>query len=143
MELLLARVPSQKTCTLSALVNLTNNAVLCYMLEDVVREVAGQPVATWKVAGKTAIPRGRYKIVRTLSNRFKRWMPELLAVPGFEGVRIHAGNVATHTEGCLIAGTAIGTDGESVANSRIACDKLDAAMAAATKFGEEVWITVV
>lgn len=143
MELLLARVPSQKTCALSALINLADSTRICYMLEDLVREVVGKPVASWKVDAKTAIPAGRYKVVWTLSNRFKRWMPELLAVPGFAGIRIHAGNVATNTEGCLIAGSAIGADGESVVNSRTACDALYALIQAELASGGEVWITLV
>lgn len=75
-----------------------------FSLEDAVREIAGQPVESWKVPGKTAIPLGTYRVIVTPSARFKRDLPLLLDVPGFGGVRLHGGNDHTDTEGCpLIA----------------------------------------
>ena len=75
-----------------------------YSLEDVVREVPGRPVAEWKVPGKTAIPAGRYRLRWTMSARFKREMLLLEGVPGFAGIRIHAGNTDADTEGCILLG---------------------------------------
>lgn len=77
---------------------------ICWILEDAVREIAGQPVADWKIKHQTAIPYGKYKIVRTFSNRFQHHTPELLDVPGFTGIRIHPGNTAADTSGCLLPG---------------------------------------
>lgn len=77
---------------------------VCWVCEDPVREVPGEPAWRWKVPGKTAIPVGRYKIERTWSPRFQRTLPLLVDVPGFEGIRIHAGNTADDTEGCLLPG---------------------------------------
>ena len=57
-----------------------------------------------KIAGETAIPRGRYQLVLTHSNRFGRLMPEILHVPGFSGVRIHGGNTEADTHGCPLLG---------------------------------------
>ena len=75
---------------------------LCWTLEDVVREIPGQPVTAWKIKRETAIPRGAYPIRVTYSNRFKTALPLLLDVPGFEGIRIHGGNTKADTEGCIL-----------------------------------------
>ncbi len=68
----------------------------CYSLEDVVREE--------KIKGETAIPYGTYEVIINWSSRFKKLMPQILNVPGFEGVRIHPGNDRDDTEGCLLIG---------------------------------------
>lgn len=75
---------------------------LCWTLEDVVREIPGQPVTAWKIKRETAIPRGTYTMCVTRSNRFGVDLPLLLDVPGFEGIRIHGGNTAADTEGCIL-----------------------------------------
>lgn len=71
---------------------------LCDTLEDTVR-----PEGV-KIAGKTAIPAGAYKVKKTMSPRFKKILPEILNIKGFSGVRIHAGNTAKDTEGCILLG---------------------------------------
>ena len=87
----------------------------CCFLEDPVRDGL-------KVYGETAIPEGRYEIVVTYSNRFKRKLPLLLNVPNYVGVRIHPGNTPGETEGCLLPGTSAGVD--SVSGSKVAFDNL-------------------
>ena len=94
----------------------------CFTLEDVVREVKGKPVSAWKVPGKTAIPYRAYEVVLDYSNRFKRVMPHILDVPGFEGIRIHSGNTAEHTDGCVLVGDELGVD--FVGKSKVAFDRL-------------------
>ena len=68
----------------------------CDTLEDVPRDI--------KIPDRTCIPKGSYKVVINYSNRFKKSMPHLLNVPGFEGIRIHPGNNADDTSGCILVG---------------------------------------
>lgn len=53
---------------------------------------------------KGGIPEGWYKIQVTRSPKFGRLLPLLYYVPGFEGIRIHAGNNRDHTSGCILVG---------------------------------------
>jgi|688.fasta_scaffold461209_3 hypothetical protein len=101
-------------------------------LEDPEREV--------KIDGDTAIPRGRYRVTLTMSNRFKRIMPYVHDVPGFEGVRIHGGNTEADTHGCPLLGavrTLTGIAQCAGVNQRL-IDLIDAA----TKRNEEVWLEI-
>lgn len=75
----------------------------CFTLEDPTR--SGE-----KVYGNTAIPVGTYRLEVTWSPRFKRNMAQVMDVPGFEGIRIHSGNSAKDTEGCLLLGQSKATD---------------------------------
>jgi hypothetical protein len=115
--------------------------LFCHTLEDEVREVEGQPVEKWKIKGKTAIPRGKYRVDVTFSNRFKTMMPILLDVPGFEGVRIHAGNTSANTEGCVLVGNESGEDG-FLGDSRTAFANLFGVIKDAINSGQDVWLTI-
>lgn len=95
MRLVIKRIFKGKDYTIGKMY--INGEYFCDTLEDVVRE--GE-----KVYGQTAIPDGIYEIVLTMSNRFKKILPLLLKVPNFEGVRIHSGNSAADTEGCILVG---------------------------------------
>lgn len=112
MKLKLVREPSSDTTTLGNL--FVNGVWECHTLEDKVREV--------KEAGVTAIPKGTYKVIITWSPRFKRQLPLLINVPGFDGIRIHPGNTHQDTEGCILVGTKV--QGEMILESRKAFDKL-------------------
>lgn len=86
----------------------------CHTLED--------PVRDSKVYGQTAIPAGTYKVAITMSPRFKRELPLLLDVPNYTGVRIHPGNTAADTEGCILVGNFLKDD--FITNSRKTFDSL-------------------
>lgn len=119
---------------------------VAFTCEDVVREPEhGNPatvdagaiaawVKSWKVHGKTAIPYGCYRLAWTFSNRFQRNTLELQSVPGFGGIRIHAGNTDADTEGCILPGLSI-MDREAVGNSRLAVGKLEALILPQLKAG--------
>lgn len=100
----------------------------CFTLEDKDREplpwAQPQAVSNWKVAGTTAIPRGKYKLELTFSQRFQRVMPQIIAVPGFTGIRVHSGNRPEDTEGCVIVGQDLGEIPDQVLNSKPAFAKL-------------------
>ncbi len=53
---------------------------------------------------KGCIPLGWYGLTVTRSPKFGRLLPLLHNVPGFEGIRIHAGNTRDHTAGCILVG---------------------------------------
>ena len=105
----------------------------CFTLEDVVRP------AGVKIPGATAIPAGRYKVILDFSTRFQRNMLHVLDVPNFTGIRIHCGNDAADTEGCLLVGQNRLTD--EVTQSRDAYDVFFPKVESALSQGQEVWIT--
>lgn len=85
--------------------------LFCQVVEDKDRGLMFQmplsEIEAKKIHGKTAIPTGVYPIVFSYSPRFKKLLPLLLNVPGFSGIRIHPGNTASDTEGCLLPGVEV------------------------------------
>jgi len=108
----------------------------CYTLEDVVR-----PLGAAKVHGATAIPTGTYKVIVDLSTRFKRQMPHILDVPGFTGIRIHAGNTDKDTEGCILLGMTWNGEG-FIGNSQKAFGLFFPILQSARNLGEQVVIEI-
>lgn len=105
MELTLKRIALRPTYTIGKLY--IDDAYFCDTLEDTVRDTnkSGKfDNGEQKIKGKTAIPYGTYEIKWTYSPRFKKYTPQLMNVPSFEGIRVHAGNTSADTEGCLILG---------------------------------------
>lgn len=138
MEITVNRCHFEKDCTIGEL--FVDDKFECYTLEDPVRELPWRQVEMWKIPGQTAIPEGRYQLVINRSNRFKKLLPLLLNVPGFAGIRIHAGNTAADTEGCILVGQHRAED--SVRNSKIAMEALQPKIQDALDSGESVWIDI-
>lgn len=106
-----------------------------FTLEDAVRDR--------KIPGETCIPSGVYQLRMTMSPRFGRVMPILLRVPGFEGVRVHAGNWAKDTEGCILLGKGLVTAPQRMLqSSRKAVNEFEVLLREELTRGE-VWMRVV
>ena len=93
-----------------------------------------------KIKGNTCIPYGTYNITITYSPRFKKNLPLLNNVKGFDGIRIHSGNTPQDTEGCLLPG--FNKVKGQVIDSRVTTDKLIAQIQQALNKGEKVTITI-
>jgi hypothetical protein len=111
-----------------------NDVAFCDTLEDKVRDGA-------KVPGATAIPAGTYKVTIDRSTRFKRLMPHVLDVPGFEGIRIHSGNTDADTEGCILVGRRTG-QADFIGESRVTFEQLFSKLTTAIAHGEEVTLAI-
>lgn len=109
--------------------------------EDKDRELEAGGV---KIAKQTAIPRGRYRVVVTFSNRFQKMLPLLEDVPGFTGVRIHGGNTHEDTEGYILLGKVYvpATNPTGIANCAERMSTLIQMLTDAEDAGTECWITV-
>lgn len=116
----------------------------CSALEDTDRgltsDMSVRDILDKKVYGQTAIPSGRYKIGMSYSPRFRKMMPEVYAVKGFQGVRLHSGNSAKDTEGCILFG--VNDKVGVVSNSRYWCAKLTEMIKAAQDRKESVLLTI-
>lgn len=111
-----------------------DGSFFCFTLEDPVRPV------NLKIPGHTAIPAGRYRVQVTWSPRFKQRMPLLIGVPNFSGIRIHPGNTASDTEGCILVGYDRGPD--RLNRSRAAYDDLLNQINLAIAAGEDIHIEI-
>lgn len=105
----------------------------CNTLEDTDRGLTqwmnvGE-ISQKKIAGATAIPTGDYKVTVTYSPKYKRNMPQIMNVKGFAGVRIHSGNTANDTEGCILLGE--NTKPGKITNSRACCKRFEQMLQAA------------
>ena len=132
----IAATPGREGATLGRLYY--RNAFIGYTCEDQDRKMEDNPKE--KVRGLTAIPRGRYRLLLTFSQRFGVELPLLVDVPGFTGVRIHGGNTPEDSEGCILAGrmrTARGVQGCAPVVNRIIGILRDA-----EDGGGDVWIEV-
>ncbi len=130
MELRLERTERSGNSTIGELS--VDGQFECYTLEDLERPE--------KIKGETAISVGRYEVVISQSQRFGRLLPLLLNVPEFAGVRIHPGNTAADTEGCILVGV---TKSEGfIGQSRVAFNQLFSKLKAASE-KEKIFIEIV
>lgn len=100
-----------------------------------------------KVYGETAIPNGRYRVTLDYSPKFSpryggRRIPFVHDVPGFEGIRIHTGNTAADSLGCIIVGVR-SEDGVVVKSKATFLNKVLPPLEAADEREEEIWLTVI
>ncbi len=105
MRLTVKRIALRETYTIGRL--LVDGKYICDTLEPTVRDVNRNGIFDGderKVPSLTAIPYGHYKVTLTMSPRFGRMLPLLHDVPQFAGVRIHSGNTAADTQGCILVG---------------------------------------
>ena len=151
MELILKRIAKRKTYTIGRLyirqqvmdeyLPGTEDKYFCDTLEPTWRDYEH---GAYKVKGRSAIPEGRYAVVISYSPKFKQWLPILLGGPEFnkqwQGIRIHAGNTAKDTEGCILVGRnqRVG----EVLDSRKWLNKLKQKIVEAKDRGEAVWLTI-
>ena len=155
MKMRLKRMYYKDTYTIGALQVQSEDTMVyfCDTLEPRWRDLTKEK----KVAGKTAIPSGTYRIEFQYSTKFEKMMPYLCDVPLFKGIMIHMGNVPSDTRGCILVGKAVrpqneDTDFENptseatvigrLTDSRITFNKLYEMIREAMKRGEEVEVEV-
>lgn len=105
IKLLLKRITRKPGYTIGKL--FVDGVYFCDTLEDTDRLDKGMSldeIKAKKIPGKTAIPEGMYKVIVNTSPKFKRLLPRLVNVPGYDGVLIHRGNTAADTAGCILVG---------------------------------------
>lgn len=93
-----------------------------------------------KVYGRTAIPKGTYRITLSFSHRFQKLLPEVHDVPGFSGVRIHGGNAAEDSLGCILIGQVRTSAG--IAQCAATVQRLIGLLQAAEDRGDEVTLEI-
>ena len=128
MEILVNRAFQSKNTTVSSI--LVDGEHQCFGLEN------SQNIP--KIAGKTRIPDGKYRVgLRTVGGKHNRYnelyphwhvgMLHILDVPDFQYVLIHIGNYHRDTDGCLLVGETIASHAAfeyMIGNSRVAYERL-------------------
>ena len=116
-----------------------NGQFYAYTCEDTVRHMNGD--CSKKVQNQTAIDEGTYEVVLSFSNHFQKYLPLLLNVKCFEGIRIHGGNTAKDSQGCIL----IGAEGDMKTKIWNCASKITSLVAAlkAVEKSEKIWIEIV
>lgn len=142
MEITLDRAWKKDGYTISRL--FINGERICEALEDTDRglkqSMSLEEIKKLKIYGKTAIPSGRYKVMMSYSPKFKKVLPEVLDVKGYSGIRIHWGNTAKDTCGCVLPG--LNQRKGAVLYSTKWTNVIISEISSAIKRGEEVWLNI-
>ena len=93
-----------------------------------------------KIKGSTCIPYGTYNVTITYSPRFKRNLPLINNVKGFEGIRVHNGNTPQDSSGCVLLG--FNKIKGQVIDSKVTVNKFIDIVQKALNKGEKVTITI-
>jgi hypothetical protein len=152
MDLTLKRIALKNEYTIGKLY--VDGKYFCDTCEDKVRDINKDgdlnDIGEGKVAGRTAIPYGRYEVtIKVKSPKFSQksaynwcngYLPRLLNVKHFEGILIHAGNTAQDSAGCIIVGKnkVVGRVLESMDTLK----KLYQVLKTASDRGEKIWISI-
>lgn len=118
-----------------------NDKWFCNTIEDKVRSGIGAWLAKYKIYAKTAIPYGRYPVLVTWSERFKRMLTGVFNVPDFVGIRIHNGVNELSSAGCIIVSFTDDDIHHRLINDKAAMNKLCDIVEKAQKT-EKVWLTI-
>jgi len=106
MELKIVRSEFQDDRTLGKLY--IDDVFFSYVLEDTDRgltvDSSRETIKRTKVAKKTCIPYGRYRVILSYSTKLKRYLPLILDVPEWRGIRIHKGSGPEWSSGCPLVG---------------------------------------
>ncbi len=144
MKITIERIAMRDNYTIGRM--MIDNKYFCDTLEPpslhISRNMPATRVRQMKAACRhaIAIPAGTYAMVVTRSERFHRWLPLLLWVPGFTGVRIHAGNTPADTAGCLLVG--LNRAKGCLVNSRCTLETLMNRITAALDNDEALSVTI-
>lgn len=96
-----------------------------------------------KIKKLSAIPAGRYEIKLTWSPKYGRFMPEIVGVPDYSGIRIHSGHNEKDTEGCLLTAGGFDTNGDIIGGTSKPHQKLfEEAVIPWLEAGNRVFITI-
>ena len=85
------------------------------------------------------IPELIYRVQVTRSPKFQRLLPEICQVPNRSGIRIHAGNTAKDSAGCILVGT---REGNTLRDSRKTETELTQMLNLIQKNHEEIRIEI-
>jgi len=150
MEILIERAYKKADYTIGRF--FINGERICETIEDkdrgLTQDMKEEDIRRRKVYGQTAIPTGRYVVGFTYSPKFSQCsyaqgggkIPLIYGVKGFNSIRMHSGNSAKDSEGCVILGEnkAVGM----VLNSAKTCEKVFARMYESYLRNEPIFLTI-